>query len=310
MKNKITICEVGPRDGLQNEKKILEPELIAELINDCIDAGFKSIEYGSYVHPKAIPSLTRTEEVYDLVKKDEDLNLRALITNLRGAERAAENDSRHVKLVCSASKSHNMSNFNRTSVETVQSFRETVSFCKDNDMYVSGAISTTFGCPFEGNIDIETIEKIVDEYVALGIKEISLSDTTGMANPKQVKKICGHFVNKYPDIVFHAHFHNTRDMGMANVVAAIEAGITNFDSSFGGLGGCPYAPGASGNLCTEDVVHMLHEMGYETGIDLDKSIVLARKIQDIFEKKLDSYMLKAGKVSDLLKTGPIKQINV
>jgi hydroxymethylglutaryl-CoA lyase len=309
MKKKITICEVGPRDGLQNEKKILEPEVIAGMINDCIDAGFQSIEYGSYVHPKAIPSLAKTEEVFNLVKKDEDLNLRVLITNLRGAQRAAENGSNHVKLACSASNSHNMSNFNRSSIETVQSFKETVSFSRDKGMYVSGAISTSFGCPFEGKIDIETIEKIVDEYIALDIKEISLSDTTGMAHPKQVKEICGHFVNKYPDIIFHAHFHNTRDMGMANVTAAIEAGIRNFDSSFGGLGGCPYAPGASGNLCTEDLVHMLHEMDYETGIDLDKAIEIARKVQEIFEKKLDSYMLKAGKSSDLIKKPVVKQNN-
>ena len=304
---RVSMCEVGPRDGLQNEKVILSSKDKADLINGAIEAGYKTIEIGSFVHPKAVPALADTDEVFTLINKKEDVELRVLITNLRGVERAIKVGVKKVKLTVSASESHNISNFNKKPQETVQGFKECCELARKNGVEVSGAISTSFGCPFEGAISIETVEKIISEFIKLDIIEISLSDTTGMANPKDVYEKCLYVKAKYPQIKWNLHFHNTRDMGLANILAAMDAGMTNFDGSFSGLGGCPYAPGASGNVCTEDIVHMLEEMGIDTGIDLDKAITLAKKAAELIGHKTDSYMLKAGKVKDLIKVKPKHQ---
>lgn len=306
---KINICEVGPRDGLQNEKVVLSRESKAELINMCIDAGYKVIEIGSFVHPKAIPTLADTEEVFKLVDKKQDVEMRALVTNLRGVQRAIDVGVKKVKLTVSASESHNLSNFNRKPEETVQSFKESCELARENGLEVSGAISTSFGCPFEGDISIETVEKIIREFIKLDILEISLSDTTGMGNPKEVYEKCKYVKEKYPQIKWNLHFHNTRDMGLANIIAAMNAGITNFDAAFSGLGGCPYAPGASGNLCSEDLIHMCEEMGIQTSVDLDKTIKIAKKVEELVGHKTESYMLRAGKIKDLTKEKPKKQEN-
>ena len=298
---RVYICEVGPRDGLQNEKQRLTIEQKAELIELAAEAGLKQIEIGSFVHPKAIPALADTDEMYARLHKRDDVEYRALITNLKGVERAAAAGVKKVKLTVSVSTSHNLSNFNRTPEETVRSFRECVAVARSQGMEVSGAMSTAFGCPFEGKIEIPKIESIVKELTALGITELSLSDTTGMANPKEVYEKCSYFTQKYPDVQWNLHLHNTRDMAMACIITAMQAGIVNFDGSFAGLGGCPYAPGASGNACTEDIVHMLHEMGIETGIDLDKLIALSKKVREYVGHDTESYMLKAGKCSDLIK---------
>lgn len=295
----IHINEVGPRDGLQNEKTILSREAKADLINQCVAAGFKTIEVGSLVHPKAIPALADTEDVFQLLNHQPDIEFRVLITNLKGVERAINAGIKKVKLTVSASESHNLSNFNRKPEETVHNFKECLALAHANGIDVSGAISTAFGCPFEGKISIEAVEKLVQAFNELGITELSLSDTTGMGNPKEVYEKCQYFKEKYPHIQWVLHFHNTRDMGLSNTLAAMNAGITHFDASFSGLGGCPYAPGASGNLCTEDLIHMCEEMGIETHIDLDSAIVIARKVEELIGHKSESYMLRAGKVSDL-----------
>ncbi|MBF4695794.1 hydroxymethylglutaryl-CoA lyase [Fusibacter ferrireducens] len=305
----VIICEVGPRDGLQNENKILTAAEKAGLIDQVIEAGYKVIEVGSMVHPKAIPALADTTEVYKLIKHKEGVDLRVLVPNLKGAERAIEVGIKKVKLTVSASKSHNMSNFNRLPLETMDSFKASYDLVKANGLEVSGAIATSFGCPFEGNITIDQIEPIVEKFVSLGILEISLSDTTGMGGPKEVYEKCKYFKDKYPEVTWNIHFHNTRGMALANILAAMEAGMNRFDGSFGGLGGCPYAPGASGNVASEDIVHMLQLMGIETGIDLDKSIEVARNVQSLVGHEVDSYMLKAGKSSDLIREKPAKQNN-
>ncbi len=305
----VVICEVGPRDGLQNEDKILTAVEKADLIDQAIEAGYKVIEVGSMVHPKAIPALADTTEVYKLIKHKEGVDLRVLVPNLKGAERAIEAGIKKVKLTVSASKSHNMSNFNRLPLETMDSFKASYDLAKANGLEVSGAIATSFGCPFEGIITIEQIEPIVKKFVSLGILEISLSDTTGMGGPKEVFEKCKYFKDKYPEVTWNIHFHNTRGMALANILAAMEAGMNRFDGSFGGLGGCPYAPGASGNVASEDIVHMLQLMGIETGIDLDKSIEIAKKVQSLVGHEVDSYMLKAGKSSDLIREKPKKQNN-
>lgn len=304
---KVSICEVGPRDGLQNEKTILSTDDKADLINSAIDAGYKIIEVGSFVHLRAIPALADTDEVFKMINKKENIEFRVLITNLKGVERAIKVGVKKVKLTVSASESHNISNFNKKPEETIKGFKECCELARKNGIVVSGAISTSFGCPFEGDISINAIDKIIGEFIKLNILEISLSDTTGMANPKDVYEKCLYVKEKYPQIKWNLHFHNTRDMGLTNIISAMDAGMTNFDASFSGLGDCPYAPGASGNVCSEDIVQMLEEMGIDTGINLDKAIVLAKKVAKLVGHKTESYMIKAGKVKDLIKIKPKRQ---
>lgn len=295
----VVLCEVGPRDGLQNENKIFTAIQKANLIDQAIDAGYKVIEVGSMVHPKSIPALADTVEVYELIKNTEGVDLRVLVPNLKGTERAIKAGIKKVKLTVSASKSHNKANFNRLPLETMDSFQASYDLAKANGLEVSGAIATSFGCPFEGAISIDQIEQIVKKFIKLGIVEISLSDTTGMGGPKEVYEKCHYFKNKYPHIIWNIHFHNTRGMALANILSAMQAGMNRFDGSFGGLGGCPYAPGASGNVASEDIIHMLELMGIETGIDIDKAINIAKTVKTLVEHDIDSYMLKAGKSSDL-----------
>lgn len=305
--NKVTICEVGPRDGLQNEKKLLSQDDKVRLINLSAEAGYKIIEIGSLVHPRAVPQLADTDVVYNKTNKLPGVEYRVLITNLKGVERAIDAGIKKVKLTVSASESHNISNFNRKPEETVRNFAACCGLARENGIEVSGAISTSFGCPFEGTISKEQVEKIVVELIKLDILEISLSDTTGMANPKEVYEKCSYFKEKYPEVKWHLHFHNTRDMALANILSGMQAGFTHFDGAFSGLGGCPYAPGASGNVPSEDILHMCEEMGIETGVDLDKAIELAKIAKEMVDHPTDSFMLKAGKVKDLIKEKPKAQ---
>ncbi len=305
--SKIQITEVGPRDGLQNEKTILSALEKASLINDLIEAGYKTIEIGSLVHPRAIPALADTDEVYKLIKKPKDVEFRVLVTNLRGVKRAIEAGMKKVKLTVSASRSHNLNNFNRTPEDTVKGFKECYDLAKEAGLEVSAAISTAFGCPFEGDISMDQIDPIIESLIDLGITELSLSDPTGMANPREVKEKCDYVTSKYKDITWNLHFHNTRDIGFANINTPINSGITRFDAAFSAIGGCPYAPGASGNVCSEDLVHMLEEMGIDTGIDLDKAIEISKKVKTLVGHNTDSYLLRAGKVSDIIVKKEIKQ---
>lgn len=303
----VVIAEVGPRDGLQNESKILTAEEKACLIDCAIEAGYKVIEVGSMVHAKAIPALADTAEVYKLIKNKEGIDLRVLVPNLKGTERAIEAGIKKVKLTVSASQSHNLSNFNRTPIETIDSFQASYDLAKKHGLQVSGAIATSFGCPFEGEVSVEQIEAIVKRFVELGVTEISLSDTTGMGHPREVYEKCDYFKSNYPEVTWNIHFHNTRGMALANILVAMQAGMNRFDGAFGGLGGCPYAPGASGNVASEDIIHMIELMGIKTGVDLDKAIALAKKVKTLVGHDVDSYMLKAGKASDLIKERPSKQ---
>lgn len=300
----ITICEVGPRDGLQNEKVILSTEQKIELIEGVLETGIKNIEIGAFVHPKAVPPMADTEKVMKAIGKRKGVEFRALITNLKGVERAIYAGVNKVKLTVSASKSHNLSNFNRTPQESVANFPECVEMATKANIAVSGAISTAFGCPFEGKISLEQVDKLVNSFRALTIREISLSDTTGVANPRLVYERCSELLKRYPDVMFYLHFHNTRGMALANILAGIQAGVLHYDGSFSGLGGCPYAPGASGNIATEDIVHMLSEMNIETGIDLDQLLKVSLKVREFVGHETDSAVLRAGKSSDLIVDKP------
>lgn len=298
---KVVLCEVGPRDGLQNEDKLLTVDEKVDLINDIVDAGFKVIEVGSFMHPKAVPAMANTDEVFKKLDLKEGVEYRGLVGNAKGVERAAACGCKKVKLNISASKGHNLANLNKTPEESMAGFKECVDLAHENNIEISGSISMPFGSPWEYKIPVEDVEKIVEKYLELGIKEISLSDASGMAMPKQVKEVCTHMKEKYPEVKWILHFHNTRGMGIANIYAGMEAGINWFDTSFGGLGGCPFVPGAAGNVVTEDVLHMLDEMGIETGINIDKTIEIAKKIGKLFNTDLPGFILKAGKNTDLLK---------
>ena len=289
---RVVICEVGPRDGLQNEKVLLTVEQKVALIEGIVEAGAKSVEVGSFVHPKAVPSMADTDEVVSRLKKLDGVEYRGLALNFKGVERAYRAGITKVKVTVSASRTHSKQNSNATPEEVIAGFGECAAFCSQNGLELSGAISTAFGYSAEGVIPLTEIYPIVDAYIGLGVKEISMSDTTGMANPRQVYEYMSDLVVRYPDVTWTLHPHNTRGMALANIYAAMTAGVSHFDASFAGLGGCPFAPGASGNVATEDVVNMLETMGISTGFDLDKVLAVARQAEGFVGHPGDSSMLR------------------
>ena len=298
--NRITICEVGPRDGLQNEEKVLTVEEKVEVVNMLTDAGFKVIEVGSFMSPKAVPQMASTDEVFKNITMKDGVEYRALVANVKGVERAIGCGCKKVKLNVSASKAHNLANINMTPEESVGKFKDCVELAIANNIEISGSISMPFGSPWEREIPVEDVKSIVKAYLDVGITEISLSDASGMAVPNQVYDVCLELKEAFPEVKWILHFHNTRGLGNANILAGMQAGITWFDSSFGGLGGCPFVPGAAGNVITEDVIHMLDGMAINTDIDIDKSIEVAKRMRDIVGHDLPGYILKAGKSSDLI----------
>ena len=305
---KITLCEVGPRDGLQTEAKLLTAEEKTELIEQMIGAGFKVIEVGSFVSPKAVPQMANTDEVFLALGQREGVQLRALIANERGVDRAVACGCRKVKLNVSASKAHNLANLNRTPQESVAGFKACVEKAEANGIEVSGSISMAFGSPWDREIPVEDVKDIVRAYLAVGVTEISLSDASGMAYPSQVYEICTEMKREFPEVTWWLHFHNTRGLGVANILAGLQAGVTRFDTSFAGVGGCPFVPGAAGNVSTEDVVHMCDEMNIETGIDLDRAMGISRRVVELVGHPTDSYLLRAGKSRDLIRELPKEQL--
>lgn len=298
----ITLCEVGLRDGLQNEKYILSTEQKLELLRGLIDAKFPVIEVGSFMHPRAVPQMANTDEVFKTIGDVPGVELRALIPNLRGIQRAIDCGCKKVKLNVSASRQHNLKNLNMTPEESVAGFASCVDAANENGIEISGSISMPFASPWEGRIPIEDVDAIIEAYLKVGITEISLSDASGMAVPNQVYDICCHVKEKYPQATWWLHFHNTRGMAMANILAAMEAGMDRFDSSFGGLGGCPFVPGAAGNISTEDVLHMCEEADIATGIDIAKVIELSKNLREVLNHDMESYILRAGRSRDLIQS--------
>ena len=298
----ITLCEVGLRDGLQNETYILNTEQKLEMLRGLIDAKFPVIEVGSFMHPRAVPQMANTDEVFKAIGDVPGVELRALIPNLRGIQRAIDCGCKKVKLNVSASRQHNLKNLNMTPEESVAGFASCVDAAVENGIAISGSISMPFASPWEGRITEEDVDAIIEAYLKVGITEISLSDTSGMAVPNQVYNLCCHIKEKYPQATWWLHFHNTRGLAMANIMAAMEAGMDRFDSSFGGLGGCPFVPGAAGNISTEYVLHLCEESGIATGIDITKVIELSRKLKELLNHDMDSYILRAGRSCDLIQS--------
>ncbi len=297
---KVSICEVGLRDGLQNEKVIPSTDDKVELLKACIDAGYSVIEVGSFMHPKKVPQMADTDEVIKRIGNVEGVELRALIPNVRGVQRAIDCGCKKVKLNVSASRMHNLKNLNRTPEESVAGFTDCVDLAKKNNIAISGSISMPFASPWEGRTPIEDVDAIIEAYLKVGIDEISLSDASGQAVPNQVYDLCTHVREKYTQASWWLHFHNTRGAAMANILAAMQAGMTQFDTSFGGLGGCPFVPGAAGNISSEDVINMLDEMNIQTGVDVLKVMAISRKVSELLGHGLDSYVLRAGRSKDLI----------
>ena len=296
---RLIVQEVAPRDGLQIEPKWVETADKIALIDQLSLAGFSRIEAGSFVSPKAIPALRDGDEVFRGIRRQAGVTYVALIPNLKGAQRALEAGADELNLVMSASQTHNRANMRMRCEQSLAAFGDVVALARGTTLSLNGSIATTFGCPFEGPISEDRVLQIVDAYLELGMQGISLADTTGMANPRQVHRLVQRVLSRVPAAALTLHFHNTRGLGLSNVLAAYEAGARRFDASLGGLGGCPFAPGASGNICTEDLVNLCEEMGIQTGIDLPHLLKLSRQLPDLLGHEMPGQVAKAGRNSDL-----------
>ncbi|MGC5325594.1 hydroxymethylglutaryl-CoA lyase [Brevibacillus sp. SYSU BS000544] len=289
----IRIVEVGPRDGLQNETKIIPTQVKIELINRLADAGLRNIEASSFVNPKWIPQLSDAVEVLCGIQQKQGVTYSALVPNKKGMERVKETNLKEIAVFMSASETHNLKNINKTIQDTFPVLREVIEEATGSGLRVRGYVSTVFGCPYEGDVPVENTLRVVEELFAMGVYEVSIGDTIGVATPKQVHEKFAELVDHFGSERLAAHFHDTRGTGLANVVAALDHGIRIFDSSIGGLGGCPYAPGAAGNVATEDLVYLLEGMGYQTGVDLARLLEAGSFIQQQLGRELPAKMLKA-----------------
>ncbi|MFZ3579366.1 hydroxymethylglutaryl-CoA lyase [Virgibacillus sp. DJP39] len=292
---KVVINDVMLRDGLQLENKLLSVDEKYDLAVNLIEAKVPTLEIGSFVHPKFVPQMANTGELFKRLDKYVSMNLVALVPNLKGARRAVEYGVSQLNFVFSASDTHNLENVRQTTEESLKNYELIKGFCDERNVKLDVSIATSFGCPFEGEIPTGRIKAIINKIIERKPNIVTLADTTGMANPKQVYLLMKTLNEKHPEQRFNLHFHNTRGMGLTNILAGIQAGVQSFDTALGGLGGCPFAPGATGNVSTEDAVHMLHNMGISTGINLDDLIVTSAKLREILGHELSSSVLKAGK---------------
>ena len=265
---RIEICEVMLRDGLQNEKQVPDLSGRIRLHQLLYAAGIRRFELGSLVNPKAVPQMAVTDELCRSLPQDQ-AEYRVLVLNTKGVERAVACGAAKAKLTVSVSESHQLKNTRMTHEQIFAKFAEVAALASESHIELSGAMATAFGCPFEGEITEAQVVSVVERYLAIGVKELSLSDTSGMADPRQVFQLCTSMRKRFPEVIWNLHFHDTRGLGLANVLAGMEAGITRFDASLGGLGGCPFVPGATGNIATEDLVYMCDRMGVSTGVSLD-----------------------------------------
>jgi hydroxymethylglutaryl-CoA lyase len=299
MTDAVKIREVGPRDGFQNEPETIPSDLKVELIDALTRTGLRRIEVTSFVRPDVIPQLADAGEVLGRIDVPDDVAVGVLIPNERGLDAALEHRAKidEINVFLSASETHNRKNVNRSIAESLSGLEVVLGRAREAGLRCEGVISTCFGCPYEGHVPPARVLDIAARLRDAGAAEIGFGDTTGMANPVQVREFFATATASLGgDVELTAHFHNTRGAGLANVLGAIEAGVQSFESSFGELGGCPVPPGATGNIATEDLVSMLHEMGIETGIDLPALIACARRVQEILGRPLGSHTLVAGPV--------------
>jgi hydroxymethylglutaryl-CoA lyase len=301
---RLYINDVAVRDGFQIEKHFVPTATKIELVNQLARTGLHKIEVTSFVSAKAVPALADANDVLAGIDRVPGVVYVALVPNLRGVRNAADAPRKPDELngVVSASETHNRANINRTHEESLADLPEMVKGAHAAGMKITMSLSTTFGCPFEGHVHEDVVMDFVGRFRELGFDGISLADTTGMANPRQVRDLTRKVMQAFPppnDTYYTLHFHNTRGMGLANVVAGIEAGVRSFDGSVSGLGGCPFAPGATGNICTEDMVNMLEDMGYDTRVDLAKLLAVARRIPAVVGHDVPGQVMKAGQTLEL-----------
>lgn len=294
----VRIREVGPRDGFQNEPEVIPTAEKIGLIDLLAGTGLDRIEVTSFVRPDVIPQLADASEVLAGVDRPEGVSFSVLIPNMRGLERALVQRDRfdEANFFLSASESHNMKNVNRSIVESLAGLEQVIDRAAGEGLRCEGVISTSFGCPYEGEVPVDRVLSIARRLVDAGCQEIGFGDTTGMANPAQVRSFFAEAQEQLDGVELTAHFHNTRGQGLANALAALEEGVTSFESSFGELGGCPVPPGSVGNVATEDLVSMFSEMGIDTGIDLEALIAASVAAQEVIGRPLGSHVLKAGPV--------------
>ncbi|HVW51262.1 MAG TPA: hydroxymethylglutaryl-CoA lyase [Trinickia sp.] len=295
----LIVQEVAPRDGLQIEPTWVETRDKVALIDRLSKAGFSRIEAGSFVSPKAIPALRDGEAVFRQITRRPGVIYVALVPNLKGAERALAACADELNLVMSASETHNRANMRMSCSASRDGFADIVRCVAGSRVGLNATVATAFGCPFEGPIDENRVIGIVAAYQEMGIPNVTLADTTGMANPRQVARLVSRVLERLSADSLTLHFHNTRGLGLANVLAAYDAGARRFDAALGGLGGCPFAPGASGNICTEDLINLCDEMGIPTGIDLQQLIALSRELPELLGHDVPGQVAKAGRNCDL-----------
>lgn len=304
LKKKVRINDVGVRDGFQIEKNIIPTETKIALIDQLTATGLALVEATSFVHPKFVPNMADAEIVLREIQRRPGVTISAITPNIRGMERAIACHTSggridEMNLFMSASETHNRANVKRSTDESLADFKIMVPMAKSVGIRLNGCVSTSFGCPFEGAVDEGRVMAFAEKLLELGFDGLTFADTTGMANPAQVERMMTNARVRFPSADITLHFHNTRGMGLANVLAGIRAGIDSYDASLAGLGGCPFAPGATGNICTEDLVNMLEDMGIDTGVNLDLLLAAAVKIPGIVGHDVPGQVMKAGRTMHL-----------
>lgn len=300
--SRVIIREVGPRDGLQNEDAILSTDDKIRLIYALSQTGLSHIEVGSFVRPQNVPQMADTSEVFARLQRREGIIYSAIVPNVKGALRAIEADVDSVMMFLSASESHNQSNVNMSVAQSLSLMPEVARIVREAGKWFEVVLSVAFGCPFEGDVPIGYVLDLSERLLNLGAGQLTFGDTTGMAYPTLVQRTVLAFRERFPNQSLRLHLHSARGAGLANILAALQVGVTEFDSSIGGIGGCPFAPGAPGNLCTEDLTHMLHEMGIETGLDLHALMDSARMLEHMLGHVVPGQTIKAGICKHLEKT--------
>jgi len=294
----VRIREVGPRDGFQNEPDVIPTDDKVRLIGMLAASGLRRLEVTSFVRPEVIPQLADAGEVLQRIERPRGVAYSVLIPNERGLDRALAHRDRfdEINLFLSASETHNRKNVNRSVAESLEGLQRTIVHALEEGLRCEGVIAVSFGCPYEGEVPRERVFGIAERLAEAGCEEVGFGDTTGMANPRQVSQFFAAARERLAGVELTAHFHNTRGQGLANVLAALEQGIDSFESAFGELGGCPVPPGTTGNISTEDLVSMLHEMGVDSGVDLERLIEASRAVQELLGRPLGAHVLRAGPV--------------
>jgi hydroxymethylglutaryl-CoA lyase len=291
---RVLVTDVGARDGLQSEPTFIPTERKVAIVDALSAAGVRRIEVTSFVSPRAVPQMADAEAVMAQIARAPGVRYSALVPNARGAERALAARADELNVVTSSTETMNQRNLRMSIAESIAACAEIVRLAEPAGVPVAGVVSTSFGCPYEGAVTVEQVIAVVERLVDAGVSEVSLADTIGVGNPRQVEALVAAVRARWPAMPLGLHFHDTRGLGLANVLAGLQAGVARFDASVSGVGACPFAPGATGNICTEDLVYLLDELGVATGVDLGKLIAAARLVREVVGHEVPSRMLRAG----------------